>query len=214
MTVHEDAAERIWETFQESPKTAAAVFELRNRHINGEMDEGGIWGTGYADSLGSSARFPPKRWPLRQHAAFLKLHALVGSGQVAYTMISTGGMPGPDADRDGNAAMLAKTFPPFKATLNREQNGAGFDGSLRWGDPLMISRPTGEFFYGSDCKHAGQTILAYPTTREPGWAPLEVGDSWPSRTLMHLWQYRAVARWPYGSKLIWLFLNYGWGYDR
>lgn len=82
MTVHEDLAEGVWEGIQESPEAVAAMFRLRNRHIRGEMDEGGMYGTGYADALGSSARFPPKKWPLPQHAAFINIHAMIGAGDV------------------------------------------------------------------------------------------------------------------------------------
>jgi len=209
MTVHEDMAAGVLGDFLEDPDVMSTLARLRNRHIRGEMDEGGIWGSGYADSLGSSARFKPKQWPLHQHAAFLKLHALIGSGEVAYTCISTGGTPGPDRDRAGNAVLLGKTHPPFKAHLDMEQNGADSDGILTWDEDIRLIRPTGGFFYADNCKNTGQTLLSFPTTRKPGSVPLEVGDSWPSVTLMHLWRHRAVARWPYGSNLIWLFLNYG-----
>lgn len=211
MTVHEDLAEGVWEDIQEDPEAVAAMFRLRNRHIRGEMDEGGIHGTGYADALGSSARFQPKKWPLHQHAAFVKLHALIGAGDVTYTCISTGGTPGPDADRVGNAAKLAETHDRFEASLDMEQNGADADGTLSWSGPLRVSRPTGDFFYPSACRNVQQSILVCPAEVVEGSAPLEVGDSWPSRTLMHLVQYGAVARWPYGSKLIWLFLNFNRG---
>jgi hypothetical protein len=213
VTVHEDLAKGFLEDFLEEPDAMYALNRLRNRHIAREMDEGGVFGCGYADALGSSARFTPKQWPLYQHAAFLKLHALIGSGDVAYTCISTGGTPGPDSDRQGNAAKLAKTYGPFEARLDMEQNGGDADGMLVWGEELRIGRPTGAFYYADNCSRTGQTLLSYPSDRAPGSAPLEVGDSWPSRTLMHLWQYKAVARWPYGSKLIYLFLNYRWSAD-
>lgn len=208
MTVHEDMAEALWEEIQESPETVAAMFRLRNRHIRGEMDEGGVHGTGYADSLGSSARFPPKKWPLAQHAAFINIHALIGAGDVAFTCISTGGTPGADADRVGNARKLEDTMEPFRAELDMHQNGADSDGVIRWEQPFKISRSTGAHFYPSACRKEGYSLVTYPTVCEAGSAPLEVGDSWPSRTLMHLHQYGAVARWPYGSELIWLFINF------
>ncbi|CAM5626260.1 hypothetical protein STENM36S_08725 [Streptomyces tendae] len=208
MTVHEDMAEALWEDIQESPETVAAMFRLRNRHIRGEMDEGGVYGTGYADALGSSARFQPKKWPLAQHAAFINIHALIGAGDVAFTCISTGGTPGADADRAGNARKLADTMSPFQAELDMHQNGADSDGVIRWDEPLKISRSTGAHFYPSVCRKQEYSLVTYPTVRKAGSAPLEVGDSWPSRTLMHLHQYGAVARWPYGSKLIWLFINF------
>ncbi|MFE2973405.1 hypothetical protein [Streptomyces sp. NPDC059258] len=208
MTVHEDLAKDVWEDIQEKPSDVAAMFELRNRHIRGEMNEGGVHGTGYADALGSSAMYRPKQWPLAQHAVFIKLHAMIGAGIVSYTCISTGGTPGPDADRVGNAAKLAKTHERFRAELDMDQNGADADGNLSWSGELKLSRPTGNFFYPSTCRNAPQSILNYPTKMREGTAPLEVGDSWPSRTLMHLYQYGAVARWPYGSELIWLFVNF------
>lgn len=214
MTVHEEAAELLLEKYQRSPETVRTLIELRNRHIDGELDEGGVWGSGYADALGSSARFASKRWPLHQHAAFLELHALIGSGRVAFTYIGTGGTPGSDADRVGNAAKLEGTCPPFQASLSAKQNCASRDGELRWAEELEISRPTGLYFYEDSCERAAQTPMVRPATRPAGWAPLEVGDSWPSRTLMHLWQHGTVARWPYGSNLIWLFLSYDYGQGR
>ena len=208
MTVHEDAAEALLQDIQQDEKATTAMLRLRNRHIQGGMDDGGILGTGYADSLGSSARYAPNKWPLHQHAAFVQIHSLIGAGDVAYTCISTGGTPGPDADRVGNSRKLDDTIEPFRAALDMSQNRADSDGVLRWHEPLKISRSTGAHFYPSACRRGQYSLVTYPTIREPGSAPLEVGDSWPSRTLLHLWEDGAVARWPYGSKLIWLFVNY------
>ncbi|MEU5496194.1 hypothetical protein [Streptomyces griseofuscus] len=87
MTVHEDLAMGVWEDIQTDHNAVAAMFKLRNRHIRGEMDEGGVHGTGYADALGSSSRYRPEKWPLHQHAAFVQLHALIGAGEVTYTCI-------------------------------------------------------------------------------------------------------------------------------
>jgi hypothetical protein len=208
MTVHEDAAEALLQDIQLDEKATSAMLRLRNRHVQGDMDEGGILGTGYADSLGSSARYAPNKWPLHQHAAFVQIHALIGAGDVAYTCISTGGTPGPDADRAGNARKLEDTLNPFQAELDMHQNGADSDGVVWWDEPLKISRSTGAHFFPSACRKETYSLITYPTMRDPGSAPLEVGDSWPSRTLLHLWEDGAVARWPYGSKLIWLFINY------
>lgn len=210
MTVHEDAAIAVLERFEEDPDSMATLMWLRRQHIDGLLNASEEFGTGYADSLGSSSRFSPKQWPFHQHAAFLKIHALIGAGDIAYTVISTGGSPSQDAAREENAKKLDHTYGPFQAKLNMSQNHADMDGKLVWREPLSIHRPTGEFFYDNQCRDAAQSILYRPATRSPGWAPLEVGDSWPSRTLLHLWQFGAVARWPYGSEVIWLFLDYSW----
>lgn len=207
MTVHESAAESLLQDVLQDEKATNAMLKLRNRHTQGEMNEGGIYRTGYADSLGSSARYAPHKWPLYQHAAFAQIHALIGAGDVAYTSISTGGTPGSDADRVGNARKLDDTIKPFRAELDMTQQGADADGVLLWEEPLKISRSAGAHFYPSACRNAQYSPVTYPTVREPGSAPLEVGDSWPSRTLLHLWEDGAVARWPYDSELIWLFIH-------
>lgn len=208
MTVHEDAAEALLQDILRDEKATNAMLKLRNRHTQGEMDEGGIYRTGYADSLGSSARYAPSKWPLYQHAAFAQIHALIGTGDVAYTSISTGGRPGPDADRVGNASKLQDTMTPFRAELDMTQHGADSDGVLSWDQPLKISQSTGAHFYPSPCRTGEYALLTSPTVLDAGSAPLEVGDSWPSRTLLHLWEDGAVARWPYGSELIWLFVHH------
>lgn len=208
MTVHEDAAEALLQDIQEDERASMAMLRLRRRHVQGDMNEGGIHGTGYADSLGSSARYAPNKWPLHQHAAFVQIHSMIGAGDVAYTCIGTGGVPGSDADRLGNARKLVGTIDPFQAELDMHQNGADSDGILHWDGPLKISRSTRAHFYPSACRNETYSLVTYPTTRDAGSAPLEVGDSWPSRTLLHLWEEGTVARWPYGSELIWLFVNF------
>lgn len=210
MTVHEELAEGIWDDIREDPAEAAAVFRVQKMHTSGSLDHE-VLGSAYADSLGSSARFRPSRWPVHQTAAFAYMHALVGGGDVAYVPISTGGTPGPDADRAGNANLLKRTMSPFVADLDMAQNGADCDGSFEWGERINLHRSTGAFFYEDNCPKTFQSRLDYKTSYPPSWAPLEVGDSWPSRTLMHLWQYGAVARWPYGSEFILLFINFAWG---
>jgi hypothetical protein len=210
MTIHEDLAEGIWNDIREDPEEAAAVFRVQKLHTSGALHNK-LLGNAYADSLGSSARFRPPRWPVHQTAAFAYLHALVGGGSVAYVPISTGGTPGPDSDRSGNARRLEDTFSPFKAELDMTQNGADFDGTLSWGETIRMERSTGAFYYENSCVEQRQSRLNYLTTCPPDWAPLEVGDSWPSRTLLHLLEFGAVARWPYGSEFILLFINFGWG---
>jgi len=210
MTVHEELAEGIWEDIREDPSEIAAVFRVQKMHTSGILDHE-VLGSAYADSLGSSARFRPSKWPAYQTAAFAYLHALVGSGDVAFTPIRTGGTPGPDADRVGNASLLKETLLPFTADLDMTQNGADADGRLDWGRRIFLPRSTGTFFYEDSCAKGHQSRLDFKASYHASSAPLEVGDSWPSRTLMHLWQYGAVARWPYGSRFILLFINYGWG---
>ncbi|WUD72110.1 hypothetical protein OG937_10630 [Streptomyces sp. NBC_00510] len=172
MTVHEDLAEGIWEDIRKQPEEAAAVFRVQNMHINGDLDQDVIR-SAYADSLGSSARFRPARWPVYQTAAFAFLHALIGGGDVAYVPIRTGGTPCPDADRVGNAALLARTCPPFSAELDMGQNGADCDGTLRWDKTIELSRGTGAFFYQDNCRNRGQSRLECRTTYQPRSAPLE-----------------------------------------
>ena len=97
MTIHKTAAEALLQDVLKDDAATRAMLKLRNRHTRGDMNGGGTLRTGYADALGSSARYAPTDWPLHQHAAFAQIHALIGAGDVAYTYISTGGLPGADS---------------------------------------------------------------------------------------------------------------------
>ncbi|MFB7275425.1 hypothetical protein [Streptomyces sp. NPDC056244] len=201
-TVHEDLAEAVLERFMDDPSTIATLIDLRSRVISREFEEHHL-----GEAIGCSGRFQPKRWPLEQHAAFLQVFGEIMIGSVAKVMISTGGSPGPDADRSGNSKLLEQTHFPFEAELDMHQHGADMDGVLRWPEPITLERSTGVAYPESACPNARMTPFIGLTGLPSGWAPLEVGDSWPSRTLMHLRQYGAVARWPYSSKRIWLFVD-------
>ena len=78
---------------------------------------------------------------------------------------------------------------PFYAQFIPEKGrGARGDGFLEWDRPIALKR----LGYSS----------VWPLS--PGHAPLEVGYTQPCTTLFHLMDDRSLARWPYGSKLIYL----------
>ncbi|MFF4408500.1 hypothetical protein ACFY1P_29650 [Streptomyces sp. NPDC001407] len=199
-TIHQEIALALLDEFVDSPSALAALMDVRRRVIRGEFDHD------YVATIGSSARIKPHKWPLEQYAAFMQIHAEIMCGALGRVDIDTGGRPGPDADREGNALKLKETHPPFEAELDMEQHGADMDGVLRWREPIQVEKSTGAHHQTCDCGNDVFSPVVALRKRGAAWAPLEVGDSWPSRTLLHLREFGAVARWPYGTETITLII--------
>lgn len=166
----------------------------------------GRWGDDYIDALGQDGRYGRGSWPLEQVEAFAVLHAMVYGGQVASIRIGAGGKPWRDMDREANAAALSRLPRPFTAYVDLDQNNSRGDGTLQWDEPIHISLATGLIERSPD----GSTFpIPLHGMIPPGSAALEIGSSLASRTLTHLTiDGSAVARWPYGHSVIWLFVNF------
>ena len=130
-----------------------------------------------------------------QLAAFATLDMLIFNRRLALIQVAVGTTPSRDADRAENAAALASLPAPFAADLCLTQNGADFDGTLRWGNAIDVKA-----FPGGD-----DDWFTVPTPRTT--VPLEVGSCKASRILLHVWKYGAVARWPYGSTDLWIMVG-------
>lgn len=136
---------------------------------------------------------PFSGWTDGQVAALAKVDAFITSGQVRTALIPVGARPGRDVDREGNRAKLRRGLPPeFSAEVEDALNHFG-DGSLAWTDtPMPWTRGEG----------------AEPSAPLSTWctgAPLEIGHTDASRSLLHLLESGSLARWPYGSEDVWLF---------
>lgn len=148
----------------------------------------------------------PAYWPSHQVAALTNVLDGLACGRIVRRRIPLGEMPGPDADRQGNAARLRNVPAPFHAHLDMSQNGADCDGTLSWDRPVNLWRALGvrvlhqEGLYGS---------LHAPFEVRPWRVPLEVGYTLPSRTAAHLLLEGAVARWAYEDDEICLLLDLG-----
>lgn len=195
-TVHEELAHAVLAETLASPDGPGALQQARDRIRARHTDPR------YVSWIGQSQK-DPHYWPPHQMAAYLRVHEMLATGEAVMFLVKAGAEPGPDADRDGNAAKLAQLPRPYTAALDMEQHGADSDGSLTWSAAVTAWRSTGLLL------HASHTVtpVDIATRAEPRTVPLEVGSSLPSRTLMHLLVERSVARWAYGDKRVCVILN-------
>ena len=186
-TLHEAAAKHLLQRWQAVPEGRDALAAI----MDGLAEK--RWSRPYMRAIGAVFRAPSssRGWPLEQVAAFGELHARICKGLVGRALIGVEGRPGRDADREGNAVKLADLPPPFRAAVNPDQNLADQDGFLSWSTPIEVE--------------AGSVCVTVP----PGRVPLEIGSTKPSRTLLHVAMDHGVARWPYASEDIHLFVNLG-----
>lgn len=197
MTVHEDAAQVLLGERQADPEGAMMLAKMHASLRDGAYNRQLIaW-------VGQTQR-DPAYWPAHQVAALTDVLDGLAYGRIVRRRISVGETPGPDADRDGNAALLRNLDAPFHAQLDMSQSGADSDGTLSWDSPVNLWRALGvrvlheAGLYGS---------LHAPFEVRPWSVPLEVGYTLPSRTMVHLMMEGAVARWAYEDKEICLLLD-------
>jgi len=165
------------------------------------------WGKEYAEAIGQSSMYGTE-WPMEQLAAFAYVHALIYGGHVATIGIATAGTPRPDREREANAATLARLPHPFSADVDAHQHNDPGDGTLRWDCPIRVHAATGLI----DRRGDGSTSpIGLQFQIPPGWVPLEIGSTMPSRTFAHLNLGTGVARWPYGHSRIRLLVCVGPG---
>lgn len=197
MTIHEDAARALLDRYMTDPGAAAVLAETRRDFVSRDFDEQ------YTARIGQTQRHPAY-WPLHQVAAYLAVHTGLMSGAYAHVLIGIDETPGPDADREGNAAKLTRINDAFHATLDMHQNGADSDGRLRWDAAIEVEKSTGVGLL--DPQHSTTPInLAHRIG--PSSVPLEVGYSQPSVTFLHLHRHGGVARWAYDDDRVCLLVD-------
>lgn len=196
VTHHESAAMAHLELGMREPGYAPMLMEAKDRLRAGQR-----WSPDFVDAVG---RDRWDQWPLHQVDAFACVNALIHTGAYGMVLVSVGATPCADKEREANAAALANIHPSFVAELDMDQHCGDSDGWLYWHDEITVECSTGTSYY-SPTGHPGSVM----TKRRipPGSVPLEVGSTLPSRTAIHLAMDGGVARWPYGSELITLFLN-------
>jgi hypothetical protein len=196
--MHEAAARKALHTWLSTPDGA----QLLHKVYTGVRQR---WDRQWLDALGQHYIYSGNgEWPAEQIVCFGKLHIRIEEGKIGIVQIGTGAEPGPDAARARNAVSLADLPEPFTAEVHQTQHGADSDGVLRWDRPIEVDVATGRTETSPD----GETrsVMRRAVLR-PGSLPLEIGDSLPSRTLLHALEDRGVARWPYGQPRIWLFAD-------
>lgn len=196
-STHIEAAGAPLDRFLDDPAGAQALLIYRDGIKSGRYGD-------TADVIGQ--QHWRNSWPMEQIACFGIVYSELCSGGTAQVQISAGGPPGEDADREGNQTLVADLLGPFEAEVFEYQNCEDQDGVLRWSEPIQMEVATGKGIV-----HPDGTTQPEIVVREipPGSAPLEIGTSFASNTLMHLRRNRAVARWPYGHDRIRLLVAVG-----
>ena len=146
-----------------------------------------------------------EKWPLEQQAAFVRVHAEICKGLISMVDIVVDQEPSKDKERHENQVKLSDLPHPFEAEVSPDQSGGDCDGTLWWTEPIRAERLIGVPFL-PPCRLGAKQGINIPHWVEPDFAPLEIGFTSASRTLLHLREQGAVARWPYGSNTIRLFL--------
>lgn len=137
---------------------------------------------------------PFRGWSDGQVWALTTVLGLIGNGTLVMARIAVNARPGPDADRAGNAEKLKAGLPgEFGIEIFEGLSHHG-DGELSW--PVDQQMPWG-------VEATGETRRA-PLSEWADSAPLEIGYTEASRTLLHLREYGIVARWPYNFDEIWI----------
>lgn len=132
-------------------------------------------------------------WTLGQTWSYARVYHLLRTGSVVRVRVNVGTVPRQDRFRAENGAALSDLPEPFVASVCQEQNGGDCDGDFAWAGPIQLSQ-------GWDGGIADMPAFDQVS--------LEIGSTSASRTLLHLVETGCVARWPYGSEDIWLFVGF------
>ena len=198
-TVHETFARGLLEQMQDSPIGRQNMAFVQHS-INCESDES------YLDMLGQHPWHSASgSWAPEQLACMTALHSDITEGRIATACIKVGAEPGPDREREENAALLATLPHPFKADLSLTQHMADSDGGFRWTKGIQVHVQTGTVIDDPDGVPRSDAVRV---PIKPMSVALEVGSTLPSRTIWHMRREFGVARWPYGSDVIWLMVNH------
>ena len=197
MTIHEDAAVGLLEEFHATPAGAATLARM------GATLYGDTYNRQLIAWVGQTQR-DAAYWPAHQIAALTSVLDGLVRGSIVRRRIAVGETPGPDADREGNAAVLRRVKAPFRVKVDMTQNGADCDGILSWDEPIILWRALNASVLGEDGIYGP---VHAPFEVRPWRAPLEIGYTLPSRTLAHLLMEGVVARWAYEDDEICLLLN-------
>lgn len=144
------------------------------------------------------AGFRGGKFDLYDAFAFSKIHSLLCEGKVAHCQIHVGSGPGKDKDIEGNNRLLQNLPEPFTACFQPQAgSGDNDDGYVEWESAVEMVK----MVLNADGTETASSVIV-PVQR----VPLEVGTTAASRTIHHLNQNGALARWPYGHEwlLVWV----------
>lgn len=210
MSAHQQAAQDLLDRMLDHPSASRLLADTRRR-LKLPAGHPAAFDDDYVAAIGQTHRSAPPSWPMEQVAAFATVHAQICAGEVAQVLIGAEGLDGgphSDSRRGENAAALCRLPDPFQATVDADQRAADCDGTLKWDAPIKADAASGAVLLDA-CRNGVKQPVPIVATIAAGWAPLEIGSTMASRTLVHLLEAGAVARWPYGSDFIHLLVRRG-----
>jgi hypothetical protein len=123
---------------------------------------------------------------------FAHFHSWISIGKVLMAVIEVGCEPKDDSNISGNHEALQELPEPFSAVFWGAYDDC--DGYVKWSEPIEFGQ--------MDCT-GREIVVEIP----PKSIPLEVGTTRPDTTICHIIGEHGLARWPYGSKRIYLFVR-------
>lgn len=129
-------------------------------------------------------------YEVEQVQPFLTMFDAIVYGQIAVVVFDVNAEPSPDRFREENHNKLQREDSCYEAAVTGAYDE---DGWFKW-------TRQHEFIVFNSIENSDRIIL------QPKCIPLEIGTTKASRTLMHLRQDGAVARWPYGHRTVACFI--------
>lgn len=172
-TIHEHAAREAFERDSCDDKLILTVRDTWRRLLAGEFAP---------PVLVEALMQTPRSITFEDAYGFMLLWADIQDGLFGIAYINVGDSPYRDLAHAENKRLLADLPSPFKVdVIPQRGRSADDDGTLRWSAPIEVE----------DVSHNRWPIAA------GGQAPLEIGSTKISKSRIHLYGERSLARWPY-----------------
>ena len=155
----------------------------------------GFFSQSYVDAV--LQKWNRRGYDIHDAYAFCQVHRQLCSGSIASTRVYIGATPRADKEIAYNNSVVRGNenslfFGEFWGAL------ADDDGYITWSKPLE--------FEVTKCSLTDDTIERSSVLIEPRRLPLEVGTTEGSRTMVHLAFEGGLARWPYGSEELYVYV--------
>lgn len=186
-SIYEQAAEHVFEELCAEDSRLLTMAAETSQKLRC-----GFYQKDIVDALGQY-HFPPPLWETH---SFMQLWHHAHGGDVALAKVRIGHCPNKDADIEGNNNILQELARNSGGYLAAEfWGGLGdHDGQVEVLKPLLF-----------DTMNTPQDSIEYGGHNSDSFS-LEVGTQSWSKTLHMLRVNGTLARWPYGSEYIWLFV--------
>ena len=137
------------------------------------------------------------KYSLLDAMCYSAVHMAIMEGKIVRAQVDVGAEPRNDKEvKFHNDVLRSKKGSPFSGVFF---GGLGEgDGFFSWDTPVAFSRS--RFDYATDKESEDAPVVVAPAK-----VILEVGYTQSTRTCMHLFMSRQLARWPYGSRHVHLY---------